>query len=432
MRRNHVIPLGILMLVACEKDVTLPPVIDKYVEKVIIAATGGTLITSDSIQLIIPPYAFPFDANVSIGRTDDEPRSVPNGDLEIVGSPITLKIHSDTIYKPIKLSFPISAGSLSPDKHFIFLYNGSTYFPVEYAVSNSSVIVTIDIINWEYAAKKNSAKENILNILLIIKQTPPDSEVGLKEISIVDGTMQYAAPNASQSTGILLLVHGWTARPKVWTEFIQKIQEETELPYSDIWTFGYNSSWGIQQNAEILARQIGSLANEAPIDIVAHSMGGLVSRSMIEQYGGAEFINKLITIGTPHKGSPLAVSRYLLGAIVKTTGDDEDYILYNHVSQGFNDLNTNSSFIAQMEELESPPLPYYAIAATNDPSLWKQVSGQILSGPDDGIVAVSSALGVQGAITPALNNEIPVALAHMKMTKDDPIYEQVLVFLRQK
>jgi pimeloyl-ACP methyl ester carboxylesterase len=432
MLRNLAIQLVILMLVACEKDISLNPELEKYVEKVVIAALGGTINTSDSVKLIIPPYAFPFDVNVSIGRTGDEPSSVPNGDLEIVGSPVTLKIQSDTLYKPIKLSFPVSAGSLSPDKHFVFLYNGSSYFPVEYTVIGSRVIVTIDIINWEYAAKKSSTRENILNILLIIKQTPPDSEIGLKEISIVDGKMQYAVPNASQSAGILLLVHGWTARPKVWTEFIQKIQQETDLPYSDIWTFGYNSSWGIQQNAEILAQQIGALANEAHIDIVAHSMGGLVSRSMIEQFGGAEFINKLITIGTPHEGSPLAVSRYLLGAIVKTTGDDEDYILYNHVSQGFNDLNTNSSFIAQMEELESPPLPYYAIAATNDPSLWKQVSGQILSGPDDGIVAVSSALGVQGAITPELNNEIPVALAHMKMTKDDSIYEQVLAFLRRK
>jgi hypothetical protein len=151
---------------------------------------------------------------------------------------------------------------------------------------------------------------------------------------------------------------------------------------------------------------------------------------MIEHYGGAEFIRKLITIGTPHQGSPLAVSRYLLGEIVRTTGNDEDYILYNHVSQGFNDLNTNSSFIAQMEEMKSPPLPYYAIAATNEPSLWKQVSGNILSGPDDGIVAVSSALGVPGAVVPEQNTLIPVALAHMKMTKDDPIYEQVLSFLR--
>jgi pimeloyl-ACP methyl ester carboxylesterase len=433
MQRNLVIVLVILVLAACEKDLTIPPVINKYVEKFIIAAIGGTLNTSDSVKLIIPPNALLADAKVFIGRTGDEATSVPNGDLEVVGSPITMRILADTLFKPMQLSFPVSAGALSPDNYFIFLYNGSTYFPVAYAVSGSRVNVSMDIINWEYTAKKSSAEthENILNIILIKKQTPPVSETGLKEISIVDGKMQYATPEAVKSSRILLLVHGWTARPKVWLAFIQKIKQETNLPYTDIWTFGYNSSWSIQQNAEILAQQIKSYSNEAQIDIVAHSMGGLVSRSMIEQYGGAAYISKLITIGTPHKGSPLAVSRYLLGEIVNTTGNDGDYTLYNNVSQGFNDLNTNSAFIAQMEEMESPPLPYYAIAAINEPSLWKQVSGTILSGPDDGIVAVSSALGVHGAITPELSTQIPVALAHLKMTKDELIYEQVLVFLRQ-
>jgi len=226
------------------------------------------------------------------------------------------------------------------------------------------------------------------------------------------------------------LVHGWTARPKVWTEFIEKIQQETELAFTDIWTFGYNSSWSIQKNAELLAQYLESNGNGAQIDIVAHSMGGLVSRSMIEQYGGAAFIHRLITVGSPHKGSPLAVSRYLLGEIVNTTGNDEDYILYNNVSQGFKDLNTNSTFIRQMEKLESPPLPYYAIAAINEPILWKKVSELILAGPDDGIVSVSSALGVPGAVTPDFIVQIPVALAHMKMTRNDPIYEQVLLFLK--
>ncbi len=432
MKLIYVLLFSVFMMFACEKDITLPPIINKYVEKAIIAAIGGTLNTSDSVKLMIPPNAFAKDGSVFVGRTGDEPISVPNGDLEVVGSPITLKILADTIYKPLQLSFPIASSSVSAENYFIFLYNGSTYFPVEYSVSGSRINVAIDLINWEYAAKKSISEtnENILNILLIKKQTPPDSETGLKEISMADGKMQYSTPGALPSSKILLLVHGWTARPKVWTEFIEKIQQETDLPYTEIWTFGYNSSWGIQQNAEILAQNIVSFSNAAKIDIVAHSMGGLVSRSMIEQYGGADFIRKLITIGTPHKGSPLAVSRYLLGEIVKTSGNDEDYILYNHVSQGFMDLNTNSSFIKQMEKMESPPLPYYAIAATNEPSLWQQVSGLILSGPDDGIVAVSSALGVPGAVTPGQNTLIPVALAHMKMTKDDPIYGQVLSFLR--
>jgi pimeloyl-ACP methyl ester carboxylesterase len=386
--------------------------------------------TSDTIKLTIPPNSFPADGIAFIGRTGLEPKTVPNGDLQVIGEPITLKLPIDTLFKPIQLSFPLPASTFSPDNSFVFLFNGTSYFPVEYTVNGSGVQVIIDIINWESSGKKsNSGNPNILNVILIKKQTPPEAETGLKEISIVDGKMDYATPGALPESRILLLVHGWTARPKVWTEFIRKIKEDAGISYTDIWTFGYNSSWGIQQNADLLAQDLALFANGARIDIVAHSMGGLVSRSMVEQYGGAEWINRLVMIGSPHKGSPLAVSRYLLGEIVNTTGNDEDYILYNHASQGFSDLNTNSAFIVQMGQLESPPLPYYTIAATNEPELWQKVSGTLLSGPDDGIVAVSSALGVPGAITPDLSIQIPVALAHMQMTKNDLIYDQVKAFL---
>ena len=39
------------------------------------------------------------------------------------------------------------------------------------------------------------------------------------------------------------------------------------------------------------------------LHIVAHSMGGLVSRWMIEKEGGHEFVNHLIQLGTPNGGS---------------------------------------------------------------------------------------------------------------------------------
>ena len=47
-------------------------------------------------------------------------------------------------------------------------------------------------------------------------------------------------------------------------------------------------------------------------------------------------------------------------------------------------------------------------------------------------LVIRTGFSIQGAITPELSSQIPVALAHMKMTKDDPIYDQVLVFLRQQ
>jgi len=431
MKRIHILLFTFLTIFSCEKDISLIlPIDNKQVEKLIIAATGGMLNTSDSIKLIIPSYALPSDGNVFVGRTGNEPTSVPNEDLQIIGKPITIKIPSDSILKPIQLSFPVNSSSISSDNYFIFLYNGSTYFPIEYSLIGETVKVNIDIINWETTEKKNTTLiSEIIIIALIAKQTPPSAEMGLKEISIEDGKMNFNIPNASPSSKILLLVHGWTGRPTVWDELIPKIQEETSPSYTDIWTFGYNSSWSINYNAELLAQYLETYANGSHVDIVAHSMGGLVSRSMIEQFNGAQYINKLITLGTPHKGSPLAVLRYMLGEIVKSSGIDQEYILYDYTSQGFNDLNTNSTFIQQMEKLESPPLPYYAIAATNYPSLWKKVSNFILPGPDDGVVSVSSALGVQGAVTPDLIVQIPVAIAHLKMTKNDPIYEQIISYL---
>ena len=47
---------------------------------------------------------------------------------------------------------------------------------------------------------------------------------------------------------------------------------------------------------------------EAKAIILAHSMGGLVSRYFCETLGGWELTRALITFGTPHRGSPNAVS----------------------------------------------------------------------------------------------------------------------------
>src|SRR3990167_10535102 len=46
-----------------------------------------------------------------------------------------------------------------------------------------------------------------------------------------------------------------------------------------------------------------------PIVILAHSMGGLVARSYMNSYGGGERVLKLITLATPHHGTPGANSQ---------------------------------------------------------------------------------------------------------------------------
>ena len=69
----------------------------------------------------------------------------------------------------------------------------------------------------------------------------------------------------------------------------------------------------------------------AKLVFICHSMGGLVARSFLEEFGGAELTSKLITLGTPYRGSvnalntisngvdlPLASLRKTLDAVIQT------------------------------------------------------------------------------------------------------------------
>ncbi|MGH7858167.1 MAG: lipase family alpha/beta hydrolase [Candidatus Binatia bacterium] len=42
------------------------------------------------------------------------------------------------------------------------------------------------------------------------------------------------------------------------------------------------------------------------VDVVAHSLGGLVARAYIREYGGAARVRRLVTLGTPHQGTRVA------------------------------------------------------------------------------------------------------------------------------
>jgi len=73
----------------------------------------------------------------------------------------------------------------------------------------------------------------------------------------------------------------------------------------------YGSYVGPEDNREIriYAERLGDVVEKVlyftsknKVIIIAHSMGGLVSREYIENLGGEEYVDKLILIGTPNKG----------------------------------------------------------------------------------------------------------------------------------
>ena len=71
---------------------------------------------------------------------------------------------------------------------------------------------------------------------------------------------------------------------------------------ADFW--GYDWRRGVPELGAQLARHLASLADN--VHLVAHSMGGLVSRAALKQGAGPR-VNRLVMLGTPNHGSFLAI-----------------------------------------------------------------------------------------------------------------------------
>ena len=90
--------------------------------------------------------------------------------------------------------------------------------------------------------------------------------------------------------------------------------------------------------------------------IIAHSMGGLVSRSYIKYYGGLESVDKLVTIGTPNHGTYGAVA-FGCGTILAGRNPTPEC----------EDMNANSDFLIKLNANDETPsnIKYLTIIGKN-------------------------------------------------------------------
>ncbi|MCC5664738.1 caspase family protein [Nostoc sp. CHAB 5784] len=150
--------------------------------------------------------------------------------------------------------------------------------------------------------------------------------------------------------------------------------------YDVVLTFDYeNLNTSIKENAENLKRrltEVGLGANHGKeLHIIAHSMGGLVSRWFIEREGGNKVVQHLIMLGTPNTGSPwpvvedwvkltlgIGLNRLSTVAWPVTVLTGLMGILEKNIRVALAELNPNSDFLKSLAASEDPGIPYSIIA----------------------------------------------------------------------
>ena len=225
----------------------------------------------------------------------------------------------------------------------------------------------------------------------------------------------------------VILVHGMAATLNEWNAMIAGLDAGFKARH-DIYVYQYDWQDSILNNGRILKDSVTARGLVNPI-IVAHSMGGLVSRGYVASGGQ---ITKLITLGTPHLGTELANMLYIIPAVdkpgpqdMKPTGNFVQSMLTNqfdlanrskyYVIAGQMGGHYKSSFPWSWEWNE----PYYKDIFYGVVCVgWRVL---IAYGPNDGLVPVKSALFENGnAILPFPSSQLYIDHMHLVAPVEAP------------
>ena len=206
--------------------------------------------------------------------------------------------------------------------------------------------------------------------------------------------LQQIQAEVAKAQRVAVYIHGIIGDtesivPSIHLAKVQIDGQEKSLAdlYDVVLTFDYeNLNTPIEENAKLLKERlqaVGLTENHGKqLHIIAHSMGGLVSRWFIEREGGNQIAQHLIMLGTPNGGSPwpkvqdMAMTALtlglnglstitwpvpVLGMLLKVINKRAEVNL-NNMQVCLEQMLPNSDFLKNLAESPDPGIPYTIIA----------------------------------------------------------------------
>lgn len=190
----------------------------------------------------------------------------------------------------------------------------------------------------------------------------------------------------------ILLIHGYCNYSAVWVYHILRFLSEDLGPvYTVDLGYPFDSIENYAKKVEEKVKKIRSETQEKTVDLVCHSMGGLVASYYALNLAKDGEVGKVITMGTPFQGTKLA--RFGMGECARQMRRDAEF---------------NKKLYSQIEENDI--IQFYHIAAGFDQIVIPYTSA-LVEGKKERIVFDD--LGHIGLLfSPVVNREITNWLKH--------------------
>jgi pimeloyl-ACP methyl ester carboxylesterase len=224
----------------------------------------------------------------------------------------------------------------------------------------------------------------------------------------------------------VVLVHGFMSDHKTWTAytapggFLARIglkgfavgdgNADGLINSGDI-TRPKTATKTLPENAAALAAYIAGVKKSTHaemVDLVAHSMGGLISRYYVARLMQGRDVAQLMMLGSPHGGSECSGLAAALGVLGPASLELRPAYLRQIFNRGVTRRNG---------------VPFYMLAG--DPIL-ESFKAPCTGVPSDGVVSVDSASAIPGSVT-------RMSIRHTDMTRSEDVFSKfVLPQLRRR
>ncbi|MBT8332980.1 MAG: alpha/beta fold hydrolase [Desulfobacterales bacterium] len=262
------------------------------------------------------------------------------------------------------------------------------------------LLIAFQVVSHRYAEEEKELRNRLRET--IIEKFPEQAEqyshtIGLFSLSDIGDK----ADSGGRSKHSTVLIHGLDDPGKVWQTLAPTLVEEG----FDIWLMNYPNDQPIAESTQLFLEELKKLRalGITKINIVAHSMGGLVTREMLTNpemnYGSlaerekVPKVEKFIMVGTPNHGSQMVRFRIFgeirdhMDRLVKGQSNSLAFIL-DGAGEAKIDLLPGSMFLTELNSRPHPEIMEMLVVAgvttpwsEEDINRWRDSISQMV-GPD--------------------------------------------------